>query len=149
MGESGQRVDAADYGAARRRLRGVGSLHDEAKLKASRNYGGALSATVLSQLAPVAHPTFGQVIVSCERADLRPTARGVAIYGDEERQFEPVSVPDVPRSELIDELYAAVIEGRQPLHSGEWARATTEVCLAILESARTAKDCTMKHQVGV
>lgn len=149
IGESGQRVDAADYGAARRRLRSVGSLHEEARLKASRNYGGALSATVVSQLAPVAHPTFGHVIVSCERADLRPTARGVAIYGDEERQFETVSVPDVPRSELIDELYAAVIEDRQPLHRGEWARATTEACLAILESARMGKDCVMKHQVRV
>jgi phthalate 4,5-cis-dihydrodiol dehydrogenase len=149
IGESGQRVDAADYGAARRRLRGIASLHEEAKLKASRNYGGALSAQVRAQLAPVAHPNFGQVIVSCERADLRPTACGVAIYGDQEQQFETVAVSQVPRSELVDELYAAVIAEREPLHSGEWARATTEACLAILESARTAKDCVMKYQVAV
>ena len=149
IGESGQHVDTADYGVARRRLRGVRSLCEEAKLKASRNYSGALSVQVLSRLAPIAHPNFGQVVVSCERADLRPTACGVAIYGDEERQFETVPVSDVPRSELIDELHAAVIEDREPLHSGEWARATTETCLAILESARTAKDCLMKYQLAV
>ena len=48
--------------------------------------------------------------------------------------------PEVPRVEVIDELYAAVVEGRPPLHSGEWAMATLEVCLAMLRSAKQRKE---------
>ena len=48
----------------------------------------------------------------------------------------------------IDELYDAVIDGRPAVHSGEWARATTAVCLAILESARTQSECRPGYQVG-
>jgi len=43
-----------------------------------------------------------------------------------------VAVPAVPRAEVIDELYDAVVLRRPPLHTGRWALATLEVCLAIL-----------------
>jgi hypothetical protein len=33
-----------------------------------------------------------------------------------------------------------VVEGRAPLHSGESAMATLQVCLAMLESARQQKE---------
>jgi phthalate 4,5-cis-dihydrodiol dehydrogenase len=85
--------------------------------------------------------------VSCERADLRPTARGVAIYGDAEQRFDALPPPAVPRGEVIDELYDAVVHGRSPLHSGPWAMATLEVCLAILQSARERRDVLLAHQV--
>jgi phthalate 4,5-cis-dihydrodiol dehydrogenase len=62
------------------------------------------------------------------------------IYGDTERRLEPLAPPAIPRVEVIDELYAAVVEGREPLHTGEWAMATLEVCLAILRSAREGKE---------
>jgi len=39
-----------------------------------------------------------------------------------------------------------VIEGRAPLHDGAWALATTEVCLAILESARERREITLRNQ---
>ncbi len=42
---------------------------------------------------------------------------------------------------MIDELYAAVVDDKPAVHSGEWARATTAVCLALLESARSGRDC--------
>jgi phthalate 4,5-cis-dihydrodiol dehydrogenase len=41
---------------------------------------------------------------------------------------------------VIDELYGAVVEGRPPLHSGDWATATLEVCLAMLTSARQGRE---------
>jgi phthalate 4,5-cis-dihydrodiol dehydrogenase len=41
-----------------------------------------------------------------------------------------------------------VMHDKQPVHTGEWARATTEGCLAILESARTQADYHPKFQVG-
>lgn len=56
---------------------------------------------------------------------------------------------EIPRAEVIDEFYNAVVNGRPPLHSGEWALSTLEVCLAILRSARERKDITLRHQSGI
>jgi len=55
----------------------------------------------------------------------------------------------VARAEAIDELYAAVVDGQPPRHDGVWSRATMEICLAMLESARTGQEVTLKHQVGI
>ena len=71
------------------------------------------------------------------------------VYADEQRRLEPLPAPKVQRAEVIDELYAAVIDGHTPLHSGEWAMATLEVCLGILESARSGRELGLEHQVGV
>jgi len=49
----------------------------------------------------------------------------------------------------VDELYDAMISGKPPLHSGEWAMATMEVCLAMLRSAREEKDIPLRHQTGL
>jgi phthalate 4,5-cis-dihydrodiol dehydrogenase len=132
IGEMGARKDPAGYGAARRALRG-----EEMQLKNQRNYGGPAFAPPAKQEA---HQHFGEVIVSCERADLRPLPGGVMVYADGERRLEPLPPPQVPRAEVIDELYEAVVNGRAPLHGGEWAMATLEVCLAILRSAREQRD---------
>ena len=132
ISEMGARKDAAGYGAARRALQG-----EEMQLKNQRNYGGPAFAPPAKQEA---HQHFGEVIVSCERADLRPLPGGVMVYADGERRLEPLPPPQVPRAEVIDELYEAVVNGRAPLHGGEWAMATLEVCLAILRSAREQRD---------
>lgn len=131
IGEMGQKKDPCGYGAARRGLSG-----DELALKGERNYGGA----DFREIEPVAHQHFGFLIVSCEKADLRPLPNGVMIYGDRERRLEPLAPPAIPRKEVIDELYAAVVEARAPLHSGEWAMATLEVCLAMLRSAAEMRE---------
>ncbi|MDO9405726.1 MAG: Gfo/Idh/MocA family oxidoreductase [Polaromonas sp.] len=147
IGEMGQTKDPASYGAARKRLQSTAATMEESALKAARNYGGSLyQPDALS--ANRAHQHFGPVIVSCEKADLRPDAHGVAIYGDTDKTFEAVPVSPVRRLEVIDELFDAIAGDRPPLHSGEWARATTAVCLAILESARSGRDCVPQHQVG-
>ena len=48
---------------------------------------------------------------------------------------------------MIDELCAAVFEARAPLHDGPWGRATLEVCLAMLRSAREGGEVALVHQV--
>ncbi len=150
IGEMGQAKSAQDYGAARKRLQSAQTAGDEARLKADRNYGGSLYAGPSVQPdTPLAHQHFGHLIVSCEKADLRPTPSGIDIFSDDQRSFESLPHPAVPRSEVMDELYAAVIEGKPPLHSGEWARATTEVCLAILASARGEALIRLHHQVAL
>ena len=136
IGELGQRKDPGAYGLTRKALQ---SSADEVAFKTSRNYGGPQ----FNETQPVAHQHFGVVVASCEKADLRPLPTGVMIHGDSEQRLDPLPVPQVPRVEVIDELYAAVVEGRPPLHSGEWAIATLEVCWAMLRSARQRKEVSL------
>jgi phthalate 4,5-cis-dihydrodiol dehydrogenase len=138
IGESGQTKDPAQYGLARALLRGT---EDELALKYGRS-------EFKKDAAPVVHQHFGSLIVSCDKADLRPLPSGVMIYGDTERRLDALPRPAVPRAEVIDELYAAIVEGRAPPHSGEWALATMEVCLAILRSAREQKEVTLQNQIA-
>lgn len=142
IGEMGQARAPDSYGAARRRLAGVGSPDAEARLKNEATYGGpAYQAPSASRAEPAArHQHFGPLIVSCEGADLRPTPAGVWIYGDERREFVELPPPAVPRAEVIDELWGALRHGEAPLHNGPWARETLAVCRAMLESAQTAGD---------
>ncbi|MEO6564735.1 MAG: Gfo/Idh/MocA family oxidoreductase [Casimicrobiaceae bacterium] len=146
VGEMGWRKAATDYGVARRRLRDATVAEDA--LKAARNYGGsAWSAAAAS--APAAHPHFGFVLASCDRADLRPTPTGIWIYEDAQRRFEPVPLDPVPRGELISELVGAVIDGVPPRHDGAWGRATLEATLAILEAAKLQAPVRLNRQVAV
>ncbi len=143
-GEMGQRKNPGDYGLARQKLAASGN---ESALKAARNYGGAAYTAQLALPEDVTHQHFGQLIISCDKADLKPTANGIAIYADHQRSFEALPAPGIPRIEVIDELVAAVQQGQKPTHSGEWARATTAVCLAMLDSAALKRDCVPGHQV--
>ncbi len=122
------------------------SAADEAAFKNARNYGGASYQPPAAE--NLAHQHFGTIIVSCERADLRPVPNGVTIYQGGTARLDPLPPPAIPRAEVIDELYAAVVNGVAPLHSGEWAMATLEVCLAILQSSREARDVALSHQVA-
>jgi phthalate 4,5-cis-dihydrodiol dehydrogenase len=119
----------------------------EADAKRARNYGQPGAALGPDSPSPDAHEHFGVVIASCEGADLRPTPEGVMVYGDAERRLEPVPLPPIPRQAVMDELHGAVVHGQAPLHSGAWGLATLEVCLGILESARTGREVAMTLQV--
>ncbi|MFO1412918.1 MAG: Gfo/Idh/MocA family oxidoreductase [Burkholderiales bacterium] len=146
VGEMGEPKMADDYGSARRRLREAADSAAEAAQKAARNYGGA-RWTPPAPRTPTHHQHFGHVLVCCERADLRPTPDGVAIYTDDARTFERVPVSAVPRTEVIDEVWRAVVDDVPPLHSGAWARATLEVCRAMLDSARSGREVALQWQV--
>ncbi len=150
IGELGQQRGPDGYGDARRRLRDVQSPAEEAALKNRRAYGPNVSAAdVRAAPLPPAHNHFGMVIVSCESGDLRPMPNGVEIFTNDERRFDALPPPDVPRAEVIDELAGAILHGVQPLHTGEWSLATTEVCIAILQSSTTQSEVTLHHQIGL
>jgi len=119
---------------------------EEVALKNASNYGGANWQEPVART--LAHQHFGTVIVSCERADLRPMPDGVMIYQKGAARLDPLPPPKIPRSEVIDELYAAVVDGKGPLHDGAWAMATLEVCLVMLQSAREQRDIPLRHQVA-
>jgi len=151
VGEIGNAKPASEsakrFGTARKRLATTNTYNQESQLKAARNYGGSLYQPTAQNEDAYQH--FGPVLVSCEKADLRLTPKGLWMYGPEHETFEALPTPIYPRKEVIDELWGALREGKSLLHSGTWARATTEVCLSLLEAAQTGQAIHLKHQVAV
>ena len=143
IGEMGQ--PKAPYpGPSRRRFK---SAQEETAYKNARNYGG-LDYRPIAATAP-GHQHFGTLLVSCEQADLRALPEGVMIYQNGTARLDALPPPGVPRAEVIDELYGAVVHGQAALHDGAWAMATLEVLLAMLRSAREGHDVALAHQVGL
>lgn len=144
--EMGFAKSDSDYGKTRRRLATIGSAEAEARLKAESTYGGPSWQRTPNSASPVANQHFGPIVVSCEHADIRPTPDGVWVYGDAIQEHIPLPPPAVPRFEVIDELVDAIVHDRSPLHSGVWARATLEVCLAMLASDKELRDIPLTRQ---
>jgi phthalate 4,5-cis-dihydrodiol dehydrogenase len=144
IGEGGAVKDGTRYGDARRALRGG----DEATLRRVRGYG-ATAGTTATPAPARHHPHFGPLIVSCERADLRPLPDCIWIYGNDERHQERLPPPMQPRQEVLDAFYDAAVHGRAPAQTGQWGLATLEVCLAIAQSAREGREIVLHHQTVV
>lgn len=148
IGEMGKAKDQLAYGNARRLLQAVQSPAEEARLKAEGTYGGDRYVGSAPDQRAQAFQHFGPIVVSCEKADLRPMADSIIIYGHHSRDRLALEVPMVPRSEVIDELYVAYFYGVTPLHSGQWARDTLEICLAMLQSSKDNCDVTLGVDVN-
>ena len=148
IGELGQAKSRDDHGAARRRLSQTRNAEQEAALKAARNYGAPQWAGSTAAPAGLLHQHFGPLVVSCDRADLRPTPHGVWVDGDGQSALDPIAPTAVPRQEVIDEFYNAVVHQQPVLHSGVWARATTALSLAILKSAQSGQPVVPEFQVA-
>lgn len=148
IGEGGQPKQPERYGNSRRELERL-SRQEEADLKAATGYGGARQrrTELDDEGAERYHPHFGVLIVSCERGDLRPSAKGVFVYDDEGRREIPVPLGAAGKIRVVEELYDAVVEGRPVRHDGLWGKATLEVCLAILRSGRERREVFLSHQV--
>jgi phthalate 4,5-cis-dihydrodiol dehydrogenase len=144
IGEGGAVKDGTRYGDTRRALLGK----DEVALRRGRGYGAA-EGTAVAPAPATHHPHFGPLIISCERADLRPMPDGIWIYGDEEKHQEKLPPPMRPRQEVLDTFYDAAVHGRAPAQTGEWGLATLEVCLAIAQSAREGREIVLQHQTAV
>jgi phthalate 4,5-cis-dihydrodiol dehydrogenase len=142
IGEMGQKK--APNEPARPRF---ANAQEETAFKNAHNYGGPEYRPAAAP--PTAHQHFGTLLVSCERADLRALPGGVMIYRNGVSRLDALSPPAVPRAEVIDELYRAVVDGVPPLHDGPWAMATLEVLLAMLRSAREGRDVAFAYQAGL
>jgi phthalate 4,5-cis-dihydrodiol dehydrogenase len=131
------------HGAARRALE---KAKDESRARtetfAYGRTGGAL---------PPHQPHFGITIVTCAQGDMRASADGVTVY--DRNGVRELKIPrgdSMPgRREVLDEMGAAITLGRRPLHDGRWGKATVEVALAILRSARERQEVALEHQVAV
>ena len=150
IGELGMRKSAGNHGVARRALCAAPDAAAEVALKNARNYGGsAYRSAAITDPATQAHQHFGTFLISCEGGDLRPMPHGVMVYDAAGTRLEPLPPPTVPRVEVIDALERAIASGVPALHDGRWARATLEVCAALLESARTGVEVALHQQVSV
>ena len=132
------------HGAARRAL--AARSGNEAELRtANYAYGAADGAEPLHQ------PHFGLTIATCARGELRGSADGVFVYGEEGRREIPL--PEGPRysgrGNVLDDIAAAIRTGHKPVHDGRWGKATLEVALAIQTSAREGREVVLGHQVRV
>ncbi|HEV7263489.1 MAG TPA: Gfo/Idh/MocA family oxidoreductase [Falsiroseomonas sp.] len=144
VGETGRRRDPTEYGAARRAL---AATTDESRAKERRAYGPE-SPPPAPPGPPEFHNQFGFLLACCDRADLRLTAEGIAVYGEQRRWLEKTPLPHVPRAEVLGEFCAAVLDGVRPLHSGAWGMATLEACLALLHSAQDGREVMLRHQIA-
>lgn len=134
------------YGRASNMMRAITSPEEEAALRAARGYGGAERRRASGGDAASHHPHFGVTLVSCERGDIRPSADGISIYDDAGKREVPVPVDRDPRAAVFDEFYDAVVNDRPLVRDGRWGKATIEVCLAILDSAKERREVFCSHQ---
>ena len=143
IAEGGTDKPPGQHGAARRAL--AQGAEPEAERQRNLGYGGRQLPTEQPHL-----PHFGVVIVTCERGDLRPSARGITAYG-----IDGVHELEVPRGlgrpgqgDTLDALWSALREGKPDFHNARWGKATLEVALAILQSARERREILLQHQVA-
>jgi phthalate 4,5-cis-dihydrodiol dehydrogenase len=122
------------------------SAASEAEQRRARAYG--VAGIDAYRGAPGASEHFGLVIVGCERADLRITPEGVLVHGDDAPILHRPAPSAHPRSTVVDEIWGAIVEDREPLHSGAWGMATLEACLAIRESSRLGREIIMETGHG-
>jgi len=132
------------HGAARRAL--ATRTRDETELRiANYAYGAPDDGE------PAHQPHFGLTIATCACGELRGSADGVWLYGEQGRR--EIAIPRGPRfagrGNVLDDLAAAIRTGQKPVHDGRWGKATVEVALAIQQSAREGREVMLKHQVGV
>ncbi len=82
---------------------------------------------------------FGVTTVVCEHGDIRESSEGLVVHSRE--GVRNIHIEDELRGTAeLDELYAAVHDGKAVRHDGNWGLATLQVCLAIHESSRTGQE---------
>ena len=125
---------------------------DEAAQYAARGERASAPANVARTLARAPAREWatdlGLIIVSCELGDIRQSPEGVYVYSD-----NGIREVKLPKGSLWDteiaELHAAVVHGREPVHSGRWGMATLEVAFGLMESSTTHQDVQLARQTAV
>lgn len=97
-------------------------------------------------------PFYGFTVVSCERGDIRQSRDGLYVYTSEGRSEVDCSrYPGQGRASVTGALVAlseALAGKRAHYPDGRWAKATLELCLAILESHRQRREIFLSQQVA-
>jgi phthalate 4,5-cis-dihydrodiol dehydrogenase len=150
--------DRAIYGieqrvAIRRALRS--GTRDEIADKQAIRIGGEREAEYFSsgEDDPWVPEDMGIAIASLDRADIRQSKFGIFIHDDNgKRDIDVMSGHQrgvAQRRAELEELYHAIYCGKPLWHDGRWGMATLEACLAMIESSRSRREVTLRHQVPV
>jgi phthalate 4,5-cis-dihydrodiol dehydrogenase len=143
VAEGGQPKTPARWGQTRRTI--MMGEKPESDLQKDLGYGGRFLPSEQPHL-----PHFGIMIVTCERGDVRITPDGLALYGLEGRKDLAVErgLGRPGHGDVLDNLWDAVRHGQRDFHDARWGKATLEVGLAILASAREQREIKLEHQVA-
>jgi len=136
------------YGKARRELAKAQAAGDELAMKAAGRYGGSAPIAVFRDEAPRSFSWIADLlfVVTGDKAEVRITPNGVIYYGEDEIRQVELDVNETGRDGLVRQLYDAIVHGVRPTHDGRWAKATLEVCLAVMESSRQGAALPLVHQ---
>jgi phthalate 4,5-cis-dihydrodiol dehydrogenase len=143
INERGATKTPDQHGAARRAL--AAQQAEEVRLRVERYAYGSDAGP-----PPEHQPHFGVMIVTCERGEMRASADGLLIYdANGKREVAlPKSNAMAGRSEVLDDMVAAIRTGKPPLQGGRWGKANVEVMRAIQQSARERREIVLEHQIG-
>jgi phthalate 4,5-cis-dihydrodiol dehydrogenase len=154
---AGERFSDAD----RARMRGelVAGTRDDDGEKEEWRIGGRRDPTKVRHEGRPGWKPFdlGPVEVSCERGVMRNAENGLVVYGDrgrEELDLRSFQRPEADPSgglslAILEEFYASIVDDRPLYHDGAWGRATLEVVLALIESARERREIMLSRQVAM
>ncbi len=156
--ESGDLEDPDRYAQARRDLRSHGNdAAWEAEAARGERYGGGRrqegSAETQPRAAAEGAPRSGgwilggPLVASYDHADIKFSARGLMVYGDEKQWEIDLTMPEDGRDFRLNAFYDAIVGGRPLEADGRWGRATVEALLAIEQSGRERREITLQHQV--
>lgn len=136
IGELGNQREPGGHASARRALGAIAAGPAGTRAR-KRSWSEVRQAAGRSPIS--GHPHFGVTIVSCERGDIRFSARGVLVYSAQGIREVDCALSDAypDKSGVIEELVDAVVHGVPPIHDGAWGRATMEVCLALRDAAES------------
>ena len=142
IAEGGSDKPRGGYGRSRAALASAG--FDEAAAQRDLAYGGRDLPLEQPHL-----PHFGVLLVTCAQGDVRLSPHGLTVYGRDGVREIPVErgVGRPGQGDALDALWRALREGQPDTHDARWGKATLEVALAILDSARQDREITLRHQV--
>jgi phthalate 4,5-cis-dihydrodiol dehydrogenase len=153
IGEGGTPRDPDTNFRVRAKLKQAAQAGNEVEWKETMRYAGGgdngEGAEAASSQGQRRQPFFGITVVSCEKADIRQSPDGLFIYGDDGKREVVLDNRMRGRGAELNEMYHAVMEGRDAFPSGEWGMATLEAVVGIVESAQQRKEVMMTHQCPV
>jgi predicted dehydrogenase len=147
VGAAQPAAQSSAYAQARRTLWQLGGDEAETTLKRAQRYGGRGRAAGAAPRRSAGWVLGGPLIVTFDKGDVRLTPGSLRVYGDEDQWEIPISTETDGRHGIVNQLYEAVVNGRQPFADGRWGKATVEVLLAVLASARERREIFLAHQV--
>ncbi|BBU33056.1 dehydrogenase (plasmid) [Burkholderia sp. THE68] len=118
------------------------NIEDELRAKAERARN-AIPASAPNQ------PFFGLTLVSCERGEMRQSAKGLFVYTSDGKREIDLPTDVSPRELVMREFHDAISGRKRAIHDGRWGLANLEVCAAAIASSERGEEVFLEHQVAL